>query len=137
MDEPRRPEWLRSAKGTAFTGIGSLEAEILTIVWRRDSTTVRDVYEELRERRQIAYTTVMTVMNNLVKKKLLEQDRSATAYVYRPAVSGESVALTILDSVVEKLMSGDRGMAVAHLLGLDKPLSDEQFNELAAYAAKA
>ena len=41
-----------------------------------DSTTVRDVYETLRERRQIAYTTVMTVMNNLVKKHLLTQDKT-------------------------------------------------------------
>jgi predicted transcriptional regulator len=58
---------------------------------------VRDVYETLREQRQIAYTTVMTVMNNLVKKGLLSQDRSAIAYVYKPAIPGDEVADAILD----------------------------------------
>ena len=75
--EDARPKWLRSTKGAPFTGIGSLEADILAVVWEKDETTVRAVYETLRERRTIAYTTVMTVMNNLVKKHLLDagQDR--------------------------------------------------------------
>jgi predicted transcriptional regulator len=66
MDEPTQPRWMRSTKGAPFTGIGSLEADILAVVWQQERTTVRDVYETLRERRKIAYTTVMTVMNNLV-----------------------------------------------------------------------
>lgn len=70
MDE-LQPKWIRSTKGAPFTGIGSLEAAILAVVWQHDSVTVREVYETLRKRRQIAYTTVMTVMNNLVKKHLL------------------------------------------------------------------
>ena len=90
--EPRQPKWLRSTKGAPFTGIGSLEADILAIVWEKEKTTVRDVYETLRERRQIAYTTVMTVMNNLVKKHLLTQDKTNIAYVYTPAIPGREVA---------------------------------------------
>ena len=88
MEEPLQPKWLRSTKGAPFTGIGSLEADILAVVWELDTTTVRQVYETLRERRQIAYTTVMTVMNNLVKKHLLLQDKSHIAYVYTPAIPG-------------------------------------------------
>ncbi len=91
MDQSR-PKWLRSTKGAPFTGIGSLEADILSVVWEKDRTTVRAVYETLRERRQIAYTTVMTVMNNLVKKHLLAQDKSNIAYVYTPAIPGREVA---------------------------------------------
>ena len=87
-----RPKWLKSTKGAPFTGIGSLEADILAVIWERKQATVRDVYETLREQRQIAYTTVMTVMNNLVKKELLTQDRTAIAYVYTPAIPGNEVA---------------------------------------------
>ena len=100
MDQAQ-PKWLRSTKGAPFTGIGSLEADILAVVWEQDRTTVREVYETLRERRQIAYTTVMTVMNNLVKKHLLDQDKSNIAYVYTPAIPGREVAQTVLDSVVD------------------------------------
>ena len=99
-------KWLKNTKGSPFTGIGSLEADILAVVWERKQLTVRDVYETLREQRQIAYTTVMTVMNNLVKKALLTQDRTAIAYAYTPAIPGNEVAGTIMDSVVQRLFRG-------------------------------
>jgi BlaI family transcriptional regulator, penicillinase repressor len=128
--EQSRPKWLKSTKGAPFTGIGSLEADILSVVWEKNSTTVRDVYETLRARRPIAYTTVMTVMNNLVKKQLLTQDKSNIAYVYTPAIPGREVAFTVLDSVVDRLLGGDRNLAVAHLLGIEEDVSDDQIDEV-------
>jgi predicted transcriptional regulator len=131
-----KPKWLRSTKGAPFTGIGSLEADILAIVWDLGTAKVRDVYEILRERRTIAYTTVMTVMNNLVKKSLLTQDRSGIAYEYSPAIPGREVATTVLDSVVQRLLGGSQAMAVSHLLDLDRDLSDDEFEELRAWAGE-
>jgi len=133
MDESNRPKWLRSTKGAPFTGIGSLEADILAVVWDLGETTVRRVYEKLRERRQIAYTTVMTVMNNLVKKHLLTQDRTGIAYVYSPAIPGREVAQTVLRSVVDRLLRGQYNVAVSQLLKLDKELTPEQTDELRAW----
>jgi len=134
MDNQRQPKWLRSTKGTAFTGIGSLEAEILAVVWDQGETTVRRVYEELRARRQIAYTTVMTVMNNLVKKHLLTQDKTAVAYVYKPAIPGRAVVQAVLDSVVDRLLAGQVNVAVSQLLQLERELSPEELADLRAYA---
>lgn len=129
-----KPKWLRSTKGTPFTGIGSLEADILAIIWEKDRATVRDVYEALRQQRPIAYTTVMTVMNNLVKKNLLAQDKTNIAYVYTPAIPGDEVAQTILDSVVQRLLRGQPNRAVSYLLGLKKVLTADQTEELKRYA---
>jgi BlaI family penicillinase repressor len=128
------PKWLRSTKGAPFTGIGSLEADILAVIWEKGRATVRDVYETLRQQRQIAYTTVMTVMNNLVKKNLLTQDRTNIAYMYSPAIPGREVAHTVLDSVVQRLLRGQPNLAISHLLGLDKELTPEQVDELRAWA---
>ena len=130
MAEPANPRWMRSTKGAPFTGIGSLEADILAVVWEQDRTTVREVYEALLQRRKIAYTTVMTVMNNLVKKNLLTQDRSGVAYVYTPAVPGREVAQTVLDSVVERLLRGEYNVAVSQILRLDRELDPEETAEL-------
>lgn len=132
--EPRKPKWLRSTKGAPFTGIGSLEADILAIVWEHERTTVREVYETLRERRQIAYTTVMTVMNNLVKKGLLAQDKSNIAYVYTPAIPGREVAHIVLDSVVDRLLRGRVNVAVSHLLGLERDLTPEELEQMLSWA---
>lgn len=134
--EEARPKWLRSTKGAPFTGIGSLEADILAVVWEKDRTTVRAVYETLRERRKIAYTTVMTVMNNLVKKHLLDQDKSGIAYVYTPAIPGREVGQTVLESVVHKLINDQTGVAVSMLLGLEEDLTPEQTDELRAWARR-
>jgi len=131
-----KPKWLRSTKGTPFTGIGSLEADILAIIWEKDRATVRDVYEALRQQRPIAYTTVMTVMNNLVKKNLLSQDKTNIAYVYTPAIPGKEVAQTILDSVVQRLLRGQPNIAVSYLLGLKTVLTPQQTEELKKYAEK-
>jgi predicted transcriptional regulator len=134
MDQPMQPKWLRSTKGAPFTGIGSLEADILAVVWEHERTTVRRVYETLRERRKIAYTTVMTVMNNLVKKHLLEQDKENIAYVYTPAIPGREVAQTVLFSVVEKLLRGQYNVAVSQLLKLERELSPDEAAEMRAWA---
>jgi len=136
MDEPAHPRWMRSTKGAPFTGIGSLEADILAEVWERGTTTVREVYETLRERRQIAYTTVMTVMNNLVKKHLLTQDRSGVAYVYTPAIPGREVAGAVLDSVVERLLRGEYNVAVSQLLRLDRELDQDELAETRAWVRR-
>ncbi len=128
-----RPQWLRSTKGAPFTGIGSLEADILAVVWDLERTTVRDVYETLRERRTIAYTTVMTVMNNLVKKHLLEQDKTSIAYVYTPAIPGREVAHTVLDSVVVRLLGGQYNVDLSQILKLDKELTPDQVEEVRAF----
>ena len=130
MEEPLQPKWLRSTKGAPFTGIGSLEADILAVVWELDTTTVRQVYETLRERRKIAYTTVMTVMNNLVKKHLLTQDKTRIAYLYTPAIPGREVVDTVLHSVVDRLLRGQYNVAVSQLLDLDGELTPEQFDSL-------
>jgi BlaI family transcriptional regulator, penicillinase repressor len=134
MARPRELTWLRSTKGSAFTGIGSLEADILAVIWKRGECRVREVYETLRQRRQIAYTTVMTVMNNLVKKHLLTQDKSGIAYVYAPAIPGREVARAVLASVVERLLGGQSNVAVSQLLDLEKELTPEQADELRAWA---
>jgi BlaI family transcriptional regulator, penicillinase repressor len=136
MEQPPKLKWLRSTKGSAFTGIGSLEADILAVIWERGETRVREVYETLRQRRQIAYTTVMTVMNNLVKKHLLTQDKTGIAYVYAPAIPGREVARAVLGSVVDRLLGGQYNVAVSQLLDLDKELTREQTDELRAWARR-
>jgi predicted transcriptional regulator len=103
------PKWQRRSRSRDLTGLGWLEAEILRQV------TVRDVYEELRERRRIAYTTVMSVLRNLAAKDLLEQDKSQAAYVYKPRVTDVEVARGILDAVVDKIMGGRREPLIAYL----------------------
>ena len=128
--------WTKHTKGSAFSGIGPLEADILAIVWERDpqAVSVRDVYERLLRERRIAYTTVMSVMANLHKKGLLARDDSGKAFLYSAAVPGDEVAGNVLDDIVAHLYRGRSQIALSHLLGLEGELTKEQFEVLRAQA---
>lgn len=69
----------------ASFALGKLERRVLDEAWRRDSVTVRDVYVAFDE--SIAYTTLMTTLDRLYKKKLLERRKDGRAFIYSPALS--------------------------------------------------
>jgi len=115
MSDEKPQAWQRRDHSRDLTGLGWLEADVLRVVWDKGEVTVRDVYEELRENRRIAYTTVMSVLRNLAAKGLLEQDKSQAAYVYRPKVTDEQVAQGILDALVDKIMGGNTGPLIDYL----------------------
>jgi predicted transcriptional regulator len=72
-------------------GFGELEAVIMDRIWTRDAptTTVRDLYDELVTEREIAYTTVMSTMDNLHSKGWLAREKDGKAYRYWPTLSRE------------------------------------------------
>ena len=74
---------LRPGEEGARSALYDLEAEIMEVVWRHFTSafTVRDVFEQLEQQRDIAYTTVMTVVDRLAKKGLLSQERAGKTYV--------------------------------------------------------
>ena len=115
MSDEKPKAWQRRDHSRDLTGLGWLEADVLRVVWDKGEVTVRDVYEDLRENRRIAYTTVMSVLRNLAAKGLLEQDKSQSAYVYRPKVTDEQVAQGILDALVDKIMGGNTGPLIDYL----------------------
>ena len=61
------------------------ELDIMKLVWDRKEATVRDVYEALRARRRIAYTSVLTVMNVLERKGHLKKRAEGRSFVYQAA----------------------------------------------------
>jgi predicted transcriptional regulator len=69
-------------------GFGELEGPIMDRVWARgEPVTVRDLFDELSAERTIAYTTVMSTMDNLHRKGWLDRVRDGKAYRYRPTAS--------------------------------------------------
>ncbi|TMR95794.1 BlaI/MecI/CopY family transcriptional regulator [Nonomuraea basaltis] len=71
--------------------LGDLESAIMDRLWSyHRPASVRDVLEDLRRDREIAYTTVMTVMDKLYKKGLLKRHPQGKAYIYEPWLSKEA-----------------------------------------------
>ena len=111
-----QPERWRPASHTQdLAGLGPLEAAVMRVVWDQGRVSVRDVYETLRQRRRTAYTTVMTTLTNLKRKRLVSEDRSGRAYIYVATMTDVEVVTAILDVIVEELMGGDAQPLLAYL----------------------
>jgi BlaI family penicillinase repressor len=100
------------------------ELAIMKVVWKLDSATVRDVYEHLRARRAIAYTTVMTMMKILEEKGYLKKVQVDRAYVYRPTKPRQQVLAAIVRDFVDRVFDGAAGGLLLHL-AKDRRLSKD------------
>jgi len=77
-----------------------LELDIMKAIWHRPPTTVREVQEAIRPGRQLAYTTVMTIMDRLFHKGFLTRVLRSRTHYYSPAVDYTEVR----DEAVERLI---------------------------------
>jgi BlaI family transcriptional regulator, penicillinase repressor len=105
------------------------ELEIMKIIWRLKTATVRDVYEAILDRRKIAYTTVMTVMNILEKKKYLKKRLADRAYVYQVARSQDQVIGGMVKEFINRVFDGAAEPLLMRLVK-DRHLSGKEFEKI-------
>ncbi len=119
----------RKKKAEGINALGDLEMDIMGIVWSRERTTVKDVFEIMYQRRGLAYTTIMTVMNRLAIKGILEQDKATVPYVYAPLVQRDQIAHSMVDDVVNRVMDGSHTAVISYLMDRGS-LSKDELSEL-------
>jgi predicted transcriptional regulator len=102
----------------------------MRILWERPSLPVRDVVEALPGRRARAYTTIMTVMNRLTEKRLLERRPDGRAFVYTPTVSEEEFVERLTRSMVRSLINDFGDIAVANFVGELRETDPGEFQRL-------
>ena len=96
-------------------GFGELEAVVMHRVWDHDgAVTVRDLFDELREARPIAYTTVMSTMDNLHRKGWLARERDGKAYRYTAVASREEYSARLMREALAE--AGDTEAVLSHFV---------------------
>ncbi|MEV6868700.1 BlaI/MecI/CopY family transcriptional regulator [Streptosporangium subroseum] len=96
-------------------GLGDLESTIMERLWSyHRPASVRDVLEDLRREREIAYTTVMTVMDKLHKKGLLRRKAVGRAYVYETVATREAYTADLMRSSLAS--SDNQAATLVHFL---------------------
>lgn len=97
--------------------LGSLESKVMEVIWSKGAeVSVRDVYETLALRREIAYTTVMTIMGRLAEKKLLKKRKEGNAFLFTPAVEKDEFTTQMVDNVVDDLLADFSDAALASFI---------------------
>ncbi len=109
--------------------LGELEAPIMEVLWAATGpVTVRGVLESLDREPEPAYTTVMTVLDNLHRKDIVTRERDGRAWAYRPALSREDFEAEAMASVLES--SADRGATLLSFIGKISPDELARLREL-------
>jgi predicted transcriptional regulator len=101
------------------------ELEIMKVVWSCGRATVRDVYEALLEERRIAYTTVLTMMNELERKGHLSKKAEGRSFLYRPTRPQRQVVGSMEREFVERVFGGSAGPLLVHLVDEERLTSEE------------
>ena len=96
-------------------GFGDLETVIMHMVWDHDGpVTVRELFDELRQERVIAYTTVMSTMDNLHRKGWLTRVKEGKAYRYTPTASREEYSAGLMREALAE--GGDAELVLSHFV---------------------
>jgi BlaI family penicillinase repressor len=106
-----------------------LELEILKILWREGPSPGRAIRDALTGFRDLAYTSVMTVMKIMTQKKYVRRKKVDGNFVYYPCVSEETVAKRMLHDVVDRVFDGSAAAVMLNLLET-ADLDDEELRQL-------
>ena len=85
-----------------------LELDLMKVVWQRHPVTVKDVQVAVRNRRSLAYTTVMTILHRLYLKGFLQRSLKARTHFYEPAVDFTDVRDAAVAGIVAQFFEGSR-----------------------------
>jgi BlaI family transcriptional regulator, penicillinase repressor len=110
---------------TAQSTLTPQELAIMKVIWRLGKATVREVHDAFREQREIAYTTVMTMMGVLEKKGHLTKSLVDRAHVFTPVKQQQEVVGTMVRDFVERVFDG-ASESLLLALAKDKKLTPKQ-----------
>lgn len=85
--------------------LGELQTAVIEILWKEPNLTVSEVEQRLQSDREIAHTTVQTILDRMHRKGLLEREKQGKAFLYRPASSKSEFEQNVAQEVLHSLLS--------------------------------
>ncbi len=111
------------------------ECNILSIIWDRGTATVREVYEELSQRQEVGYTTVLKFMQIMTEKGLLERDTSVRPQVFKPARERSEVQRDMVGDLLDRAFGGSTESLVLGALS-SRPSTPEEIAKIRQFLDK-
>lgn len=115
--------------GRSLDNLGELQAAVMDVVWELGEATVGQVRDHLAPTRELAYTTVLSVMQKLEKTGWLKHRTDGRSYVYKPRRSRGDAGRNALRGFTERMFGGDPLVLFEHLLD-DERLTAAELAEL-------
>lgn len=105
--------------------LGQLQRAVLQVLWDRGESSVQDVVDRLASSRPLAYTTILTTLQNLEKAGWVTHTRRGRAYAYSPTRTRLQAGSSSLRSFVKRVFAGDAGLLFQTLIEQEHLSQDE------------
>ncbi|TQS71854.1 BlaI/MecI/CopY family transcriptional regulator [Ornithinibacillus gellani] len=109
---------------------GPLEAKIMDILWEGDGKTIKEVQQALEREKATNFNTVMTVMNRLVDKGILEKRTNGRSSLYQPIQTRSDFLHTQSKDMTNELMDEFGNVVISHMLNAIEEADDDLVAEL-------
>lgn len=106
-----------------------LELQVLSVLWDRGASSVREVLDALPDRKRRAYTTVLSVMQVMEKKGLVGHTRKGLTHIYHPLVDRAQVLRPLMKEMLRNVFGGSPSAAVQYLLD-EAPVDDDELSQI-------
>lgn len=136
IDKVRKKRHSSEIGINGLNSISNLEAEIMKIVWEKNEVTVREVHEEIlrkeigiKDKGFTPYTTIMSTMTHLAKKKILDQNRIGKTYIYTAEVDKQELSKSLIHTIADTLLEGAQKELVSKFLSDTNKLSKKNIEK--------
>ena len=101
--------------------LAPLELDCMNALWRLGEATVRDIHAAMAITRPRAYTTIMTILDRLAQKGVVERQKSGRAWLYKANLSADQARTHAVARLVEGFFQGSTEALASHISTLNKP----------------
>lgn len=110
--------------------LGSLEKDIMEVLWERQTASGKEVFESIKQSKDVALTTVLTVLDRLTKKELVKKVRENTLFVYKPMMQKDKFLEQVSAETFKRVMSISSLDAVASFVDVVADSNPEELERL-------
>jgi predicted transcriptional regulator len=134
----RRTTRQRSSKDPVASELGAAQAEIMNVIWAKQGATVPEIHAAINEKRNTdaAYTTVLTFVQRLSARGLLEREPEGRTFRYKATQSRDELIATWSDEMIDRLIDDYGQIAIARLDDRMQSLDAERRAKLRAARTK-
>ena len=110
--------------------LGDLERLVMDILWNRGDVTGREVLEEIEKTRPLALTTILTVMDRLLKKGLIKRKKRGGVFVHTPSISRDDFVRQVSEEVMQGILDISASSAASSFVDILYKTSPEEMDRL-------
>lgn len=110
--------------------LGDIERLVMDILWSRAEVTGREVLEEIQKERPLAFTTILTVMDRLLKKGLIKRKKMGGVFVYAPSISRDEFVKQVSEEVLQGILDISASSAASSFVDILYKTSPDEMDRL-------